>query len=47
MDPKTLQYLVGHESITTTLAFYQILDMDEVKNETIKIDTSLMGLDTP
>lgn len=47
IDPKTLQYLVGHESITTTLAFYQILDMDEVKNETIKIDTSLMGLDTP
>ena len=33
IDPKTLQYLVGHESITTTLSFYQILDMEDVKCE--------------
>ena len=47
MDPKTLQHLVGHESITTTLAFYQILDMDEVKNEANKADVSLFGLSVP
>lgn len=47
MDPKTLQHLVGHESITTTLAFYQILDMDEVKNEATKVDMSLVGLSMP
>ena len=47
MDPKTLQHLVGHESITTTLTFYQILDMDEVKNEANKADISLFGLSFP
>ena len=47
MDPKTLQHLVGHESITTTLAFYQILDMDEVKDEANKADMSLFGLSFP
>lgn len=47
MDPKTLQHLVGHESITTTLTFYQILDMDEVKNEANKADISLFGLALP
>lgn len=47
MDPKTLQHLVGHESITTTLTFYQILDMDEVKNEANKADVSLFGLSFP
>lgn len=50
MDPKTLQHLVGHESITTTLAFYQIIDVDEMKNEAVRVDTNLWGLkmdDTP
>lgn len=47
IDPKTLQHLVGHESITTTLAFYQILDMDEIKSEANKVDVSLLGLKMP
>lgn len=44
MDPKTLQYLAGHESITTTLSFYQVLSMPEVSNEAFRVDMAILGL---
>ena len=45
MDPKTLQHLVGHESIITTLSFYQILSMPEVQKEANRVDKAILNLD--
>lgn len=44
MDPKTLQHLVGHESITTTLSFYQILSMPEVQEEANRVDKAILNV---
>ena len=38
MNPKTLQYLMGHSDISITMNVYTHLGLDEAKDEMIKME---------
>ena len=39
MNPKTLQYIMGHSKINITLDVYTHFNFDDIKNEVKKIDS--------
>lgn len=38
MNPKTLQYLMGHSDISVTMNTYTYLGFDDVKDEMIRLE---------
>ena len=38
MNPKTLQYLMGHSEIAVTMAVYTYLGLADVKNEIVRLE---------
>ena len=38
MNPKTLQYLMGHSDISVTMNVYTHLGLDDAKNEMIRLE---------
>lgn len=38
MNPKTLQYLMGHSDISVTMNVYTHLGLDDAKNEMIRME---------
>ncbi len=42
MNPKTLQYLMGHSEISVTMDVYTHLGLDDAKDEIIRLKSSRM-----
>ena len=40
MNPKALQYLMGHSSISVTLNIYTHLNYNDIKDEVYRIDNA-------
>ena len=38
MNPKTLQYLMGHSEIGVTMNTYTLLGLEDAKNEMIRLE---------
>ena len=38
MNPKTLQYLIGHSDISVTMNVYTNLEFDDAKDEMVRIE---------
>ena len=38
MNPKTLQYLMGHSDISVTMNVYTHLDFDDAKDEMVRLE---------